>query len=114
MEVLDVTFEGFTLCLGASVLGLSSSVATTHIHDVSAHSVVTCSTIGNFPRVNQCVLVVLNKSFHTPVKMYHVRVAHLLPATPSLAYRGSMPVAYLRSTYLTSFGRGGAVDYKVK
>ena len=112
VEVLHIAFQCRTLCHSARVLRFSSLVTTTHIHYVPTHAVISCCTVGNFPLIHLRILVVINESLHAPVKMYHIRVAHLLPATPTLAYWVGVPVTYLRRVYLTVLGRGSAVDYK--
>ena len=112
VEVLDIAFQRLALSGSTCILGIHCLVATTHIHYVPAHAVISCCTVGNLPWVNLRILVVIHQSFHAPIKMYHIRVTHLLPATPTLTYRVGVPVMYLRRAHLTSLGGGGAVDYK--
>ena len=74
-----------------------------------AHTVVTLGTIGHFPRIDLRIFVVIDKTFHLAVQVYQVGIAYLLPATPTLAYRVGVPVAYLLRGYLTAFRGGCAV-----
>ena len=113
VEVLDVAFQSLALRCRPGILRLHVLVAAAHIHDVPAYAVEACGTVGNLPGIDAGIFVVVHQPFYTPVQMYHVRVTHLLPATPSLTYRVGVPVAYLRRAYLTAFRRGGAVDYKI-
>ena len=113
VEVAHIAFQGFLLRRRPRILGLHGFVAATHIHDVPAHAVVACCAVSNLPRVHLRVLVVVHQTLHAAVKVHHIRVAHLLPATPTLAYRVGVPVAYLLGTYLTAFRRSGAVDDEI-
>ena len=113
VEIQDVAFQSLALGSRPRILGLHPDVAATHVHDVAAYAVETCGTVGNLPWFDAGVFVVVHQPFHATVEVHYIRVTHLLPATPSLAYRVGVPVAYLRRAYLTAFRRGGAVDYKI-
>jgi hypothetical protein len=62
---------------------------------VSADGIVTFGSIGYFPWINIRILIIVNEAFHLAVQMYQVGISHLLPATPTLAYRVSVPCSYL-------------------
>ena len=113
VEVLNVAFQSFALRCRPGVLRRHVVVAPAYIYDMSAYAVETCRTVGNLPGIDAGVFVVVHQPFHATAEVHHIRVTHLLPATPSLAYRVGVPVAYLRRAYLTAFRRGGAVDYKI-
>ena len=113
VEVLDVAFQSLALRCRPGILRLHVLVAAAYIYDMPAYVVEACGTVGNLPGIDAGVFVVVHQLFHATVEVHHIRVTHLLPATPSLAYRVGVPVAYLRRAYLTAFRRGGAVDYKI-
>ena len=113
MEVLHIAFQSLALCYRPRILRLHTLVAPAYIYDVPAHAVETRGTVGNLPGIDAGIFVIVHKPFHAAVQVHHIRVTHLLPATPSLAYRVGVPVTYLRRAYLTAFRRGGAVDYKI-
>lgn len=113
VEVLNVAFQSFALRCRPGVLRRHVVVAPAYIYDMSAYVVEACGTVGNLPGIDAGVFVVVHQLFHATVEVHHIRVTHLLPATPSLTYRVGVPVAYLRRAYLTAFRRGGAVDYKI-
>ena len=60
------------------------------------NGVITRRTVGDFPRVDICVLVVIHKAFNASVQVEQVGVAYLFPATAALAYRGGVPTADVR------------------
>lgn len=113
VEVLHIAFQSLALCYRPRIFRLHTLIAPTYIYDVPAYAVETGGTVGNLPRVDAGIFVIVHKPFYATVEVHHIRVTHLLPATPSLAYRVGVPVAYLRGAYLTVFRRGGAVDYKI-
>ena len=45
MEILHITFQGLALCRRACVFRAHGAVASAHIHDVTAHTVVPLSLI---------------------------------------------------------------------
>ena len=51
VELEDVSLERLALCRRAGVLRAHVAVAAAHIHDVPAHAVVPCRTIGDLPVV---------------------------------------------------------------
>ena len=107
MEVPHIVGHRLHLRRGARVLGMLHILgAATGIHHMTAHTVVTLCTVGHFPRINLRIFVVIDKAFHLAIQVYQVGIAYLLPATPTLAYWVSVPVAYLIRGYLTAF-RGG-------
>ena len=110
MEVPHIVGHRLQLRRGARVLGVLHILgAATGIHHMTAHTVVTLGTIGHFPRIDLRIFVVIDKTFHLAVQVYQVGIAYLLPATPTLAYRVGVPVAYLLRGYLTAFRGGCAV-----
>ena len=113
VKVLHIAFQSFLLRLGARIFWLPGLVAPAYIYNMSTYAVETCCTVGNLPGVDTGILVVVHQSFYATVEVHHIRVTHLLPATPALAYRVGVPVTYLRRAYLTTFRRGSAVDYKI-
>ena len=113
VKVLHIAFQSLALRCRPGILRLHGLVAAAYIYDVPAYAVETCCTVGKLPGIDAGVFVVVHQSFHATVEVHHIRVTHLLPATPALAYRVSVPMAYLRRAYLTAFRRGGAVDYKI-
>ena len=112
VELEDVSLERLALCWRAGIFRAHVAVASTHIHDVSAHAVVPCRTIGDLPVVHLRVLIVLYQSLHTPVEVEQVGIAHLLPATPCRWGRG-VPSAYFIRTHLAPLRRGGAMDDEI-
>ena len=96
MEVPHIVGHRLQLCCRARVLGgLAVLGQASGIHDVSAHAVVALGTVGHFPRIDLRILVVIDKAFHLAVQVYQGGIAYLLPATPTLAYRVSVPCSYL-------------------
>ena len=58
VELENVSLERLALCWRACVFRAHGTVASAHIHDVPAHAVVPCRTIGDFPVVYTVVFVV--------------------------------------------------------
>ena len=113
MEVPYIVGHRLQLRRGARVLGVLHILgAATGIHHMTAHTVVTPGTIGHFPRIDLRIFVVIDKTFHLAVQVYQVGIAYLLPATPTLAYRVGVPVAYLLRG--TSRPSGVAVQCRTK
>ena len=113
VKVLHIAFQSLALRCRPGILRLYGLVAAAYIYDVPAYAVEACGTVGNLPGIDAGVFVVVHQPFHATVEVHHIRVTHLLPATPTLAYRVGVPVAYLRGAYLTAFRRGGAVDDEI-
>ena len=106
---------GFLLRRGAGIDRLVHIVRVnaSGIDDVAAHAVVACRSVGNLPRIDAHVLVVLYESFHAAVKMEQVGIAHLLPAAPALRH-GQKCANGVCPSALTSRPAGVAVQWITK
>lgn len=112
VELEDVSLERLALCRRAGVLRVHVAVASAHIHDVPAHAVVPCRTIGNLPVVYTVVFVVGRQPLDGAVKMNEVRVAYVFPPPACRGWRG-VPSAYLSRRHLAPLRRGGAMDDEI-
>src|SRR5574344_1719916 len=112
MEVPHIVDHGFRLSRGAGILGrFAVCCQSAYIHNVPGDRIVPSSAIGNLPWIHIRVLIILNHPFHTPVQMYHVGIAHLVPSSSALAYGVAVPVPYLGAGHRSSLGGCRAVYY---
>lgn len=110
-EIRHVLSEGFSL-LRCTRVGGSPVKHSAYIHNVPARIVESFCPIGDFPAVDTRILVVIDKTLDTSVKVYHVSISDLLPSAPTLAYRRSVPATYFRRCYLAPRFGSSAMNHK--
>ena len=113
VEIQNIGFERITLRLCSAVFGLHLFVATAHIHNVATYAIGARCTVGYLPRINPSILVVLDKTLDTAVKVEHIGISDLLPASAALRRRSGMPRPNIRRGYLPTLGRGSTVNNKL-
>ena len=79
---------------------------------MTAHAVVACCAVGDFPRIDVPVLVIVHEALHTAVQMEQVRITDLPPAAPCGDGRG-VPPPDVGSTDLAPLWGGRTVDYEI-
>jgi len=112
VEFFHIFLHGLFLGFRAGVLGLQAPVTASYIHDVAAHTIEPCSTVGHLPWINLCILVVVNKAFTLPIQMEHVGIAYLLPPV-AFRLRVAVPVPDVGTGHLATFRGCGAVDDEI-
>ena len=115
MEVQHIFLHGSALSFRARVyLALMViSCTASDIDDVTAHAVVASYAVGNLPTVHIGIFIVLNKTLPSAVKVEHICVTHLLPATTTLRHRVSVPVTDVIRCHFTASRCVCAVDYQI-
>lgn len=80
---------------------------------MAALRVVAFGAIGDFPRINIRIFVVVNQALDRAVKMDNVGITYLLPSPAALRHRAEMHTPDVGGCHLTPLGCRSTVKYEI-
>ena len=78
-----------------------------------SHGVIALGTVGDFPRVNVGILVVIDKTLHSAVEVDYIGISDLFPPTATGRHRGEVHSPDVGGCHLTSLWCRGAMEYEI-